>query len=216
MTEPRGFAPAGLVFLRSLKPTQATKGLGMTPVFSRRCLVPMLMLSAVTACGDKEANVVRGKGLGLAALPPADQAHVYEAAVRGAFDLDPSLSLLLDPRELPREVGLAPQGTIPAGVAEELHRRGVTQGACEPTLGAKGAPRCKAELPGYVIRFSPVFAIRPDSVEVYLYVQKYDTPTGEASQTLRFERAYHVVRRGDDWKAVREGRVPKEIRGERG
>jgi hypothetical protein len=66
-----------------------------------------------------------------------------------------------------------------------------------------------------VIRFSPVFALRGDSVQVYLYVQKYDTPSGDTSQTLRFERAYQVVRTGDDWRAVREGRVPKEIRGER-
>jgi hypothetical protein len=140
---------------------------------------------------------------------------VYEAAVRGAFDLDPSLSLLLDARELPREIGLAPQGTVPPGVADELRRRTITRGDCEPSLGAKGAPRCKAELPGYVIRFSPVFSLGGDSVEVYIYVQKYDTPDGEASQTLRFERAYQIVRQGDDWKAVREGRVPKETRGER-
>lgn len=187
-------------------------------MFARRCLIPtaFVPLFAISACGDKDAGVVRGKGLTVAAMLPADQAHVYEAAVRGAFDLDPSLSLLLDGRELPREVGLAPQGTVPAAVADELRHRGVTQGTCEPPLGGKGVPRCKAELPGYVIRFSPVFTMLPDSVEVYLYVQKYDTPTGEASQTLRFERAYHVVRRGDDWKAVREGRVPKEIRGERG
>jgi hypothetical protein len=51
---------------------------------------------------------------------------------------------------------------------------------------------------------------------VYIYVQKYDIPGSEPSQTLRFERAYQVVRQGDDWRAVREARVPKEIRGERG
>ena len=51
-------------------------------------------------------------------------------------------------------------------------------------------------------------------MQVYVYVQKYDTPGGEKSDRLRFERAYQVVKRGDTWKAVREGRVPKEIRGE--
>src|SRR5215475_1548737 len=139
-------------------------------MFSRLAPTLWFALFAVSTCGDKDANVVRGKELTVASLPPADQAHVYEAAVQGAFD---------------------------------------------PLLGAKGAPRCKAALPEYVIRFSPVFAMRPDSVEVYLYVQKYDTPAGEASQTLRFERAYQVVRQGDDWHAVREARIPKEIRGER-
>jgi hypothetical protein len=173
-------------------------------------------LAALTTlgCAADDSNVVRGKGLAVATLPPVDQAR-NEAAVRGAFDLDPSLSLLLDSRELPRGVGLAPSDSVPGAVAAELQQRGVTRGRCEPDLSTKGAPRCTAELPGYVIRFSPVFAIRPDSVEVYIYVQKYDTPSGEASQTLRFERAYQVVRRGDDWHAVREARIPKEIRGER-
>jgi hypothetical protein len=69
-------------------------------------------------------------------------------------------------------------------------------------------------LPGYIVRFSPVFSIRPDSVEVYIYVQKYDTPGSEPSQTLRFERAYQVVGHDDEWRAVREARIPKETRGE--
>ncbi len=175
----------------------------------------MACLIGYAACTPDDSNVVRGKGLPIAALSPAAQAQVYEAAVRGAFDLDPSLSLLLDSRELPRGVGLAPEGTVPAPVAAELRQRGVTRGTCEPELSTKGAPLCKAELPGYIVRFSPVFTLRGDSVQVYIYVQKYDTPGGETSQTLRFERAYQVVRQGDAWRAVREGRVPKEIRGER-
>jgi hypothetical protein len=180
-----------------------------------RVIVAALAAVMALGCATNDSSVVRGKGLTVAALPSVDQARIYEAAVRGAFDLDPSLSLLLDSRVLPRGVGLAPSGAVPDTVAAELQRRGVTRGGCEPPLSTKGAPRCKAELPGYVIRFSPVFAIQPDSVEVYVYVQKYDTPAGEASQTLRFERAYQVVRRGDDWHAVREARIPKELRGER-
>jgi hypothetical protein len=175
-----------------------------------------IIVLALAACTADDSNVVRGKGLTAATLPAAAQARVYEAAVRGAFELDPALSLLLDARELPRAVGLAPGGTVPPDVAAELRQRGIIRGECQPALTIKGAPRCKAELPGYVIRFSPVFALGPDSVQVYIFVQKYDTPSGEASQTLRFERAYEVVRRGDDWRAVREGRVPKDVRGERG
>jgi hypothetical protein len=177
------------------------------------------LLAATTigsaACAPDDSNVVRGKGLTVATLAPTAQARVYEAAVRGAFDLDPSLSLLLDSRELPRGVGLAAEGTVPAAVAADLQQRGITRGTCEPALTTKGAPRCEAELPGYIVRFSPVFALKGDSVQVYIYVQKYDTPKGEASQTMRFERAYQVARQGEEWRAVREGRVPKEIRGER-
>src|SRR5262245_5883162 len=113
--------------------------LGMTQVFMRRSLLPAVFFLALSACGGRDANVVRGKGPAVATRAPAEQAHVYEAAVRGAFDLDPSLSLLLGGRELPREGGLAPQGTIPASVADELRHRGVTQGTCEPSLSGKGA-----------------------------------------------------------------------------
>jgi hypothetical protein len=159
--------------------------------------------------------VARGKGLTVATLSAVTQARVYEAAARGAFELDPSLSLLLDTRELPRGVGLAPEGTVPDAVAAELRQRGVTRGVCQPPLLVTGVPRCTAAMPGYIIRYSPVFTLGPDSVQVYIYAQKYDTPGGEPSQTLRFERVYQVVRRGDEWRAVLEGRVPKEIRGER-
>jgi hypothetical protein len=176
-------------------------------------LVSIAILSS-TAC-TKEDSSVRGRGLSVATLPAASQAHIYEAAVRASFEVDDqALSLLLDPRELPREVGLEASTRLPDAVAAELRQRGVTKGSCEPPTVPKGVPVCKAALPGYVVRFSPVFAIKGDSVQVYVYVQKYDTPGGEKSDRLRFERAYQVVKRGDDWKAVREGRVPKEIRGE--
>jgi hypothetical protein len=99
-------------------------------------------------------------------------------------------------------------------VAAELRRIGVTRGVCEPPLGGiKGPPHCTAALPGYVIRFSPVFTLGGDSTQVYLYVQKYDTPNSEPSQTMNFEKAYQITRSGDEWRAAREGRVPKELRG---
>lgn len=169
----------------------------------------------VASCTADDSSV-RGRGLNLAPLSASARAHVYEAAARAAFGVDdPALSLLLDARELPRDVGLTAGGTIPDSVASELKRRGVTKGACQPPLaGTRGSPRCSAGLPGYILRFSPVFTLRGDSVQVYMYAQKYDTPTSGISERLRFERAYQVVRRGDDWSAVREGRVPKEIRGE--
>jgi len=185
--------------------------------FARRLPVGIAVLAILTACGaDDDSNTVRGRGLNVSQLSAIARAHVYEAALRAAFDVDdPSLSLLLDSRELPRGVGLAPGGTIPDTTTSEMRRRGVTKGACQPPLeGKRGPTRCSAALPGYVVRFSPVFMLRGDSVQVYLYAQKYDTPGSAVTERLRFERAYQVVRRGDDWRAVREGRVPKEIRGE--
>ena len=168
-----------------------------------------------TAC-TKDDSSVRGHGLTVATLPATSQAHVYEAALRSAFEVDDQgLSLLLDPRELPRSIGLADSARLADAVGPELRRRGAIKGNCEPSLtGKPPVPICKAALPGYVVRFSPVFALKGDSVEVYVYVQKYDTPGSERSDKLRFERAYQVVKRGDEWKAVREGRVSKEIRGE--
>jgi hypothetical protein len=182
----------------------------------RSVRVSALAIALVSSAGcTKEDSSVRGRGLSVATLPPASQSRIYEAAVRASFEVDDqALSLLLDPRELPRDVGLTASTRLPDGVAAELRDRGVTKGLCEPATVPKGVPVCKAALPGYVVRFSPVFALGKDSVQVYVYVQKYDVPGGEKSDRLRFERAYQVVKRGDVWKAVREGRVPKEIRGE--
>lgn len=150
-------------------------------------------------------------------LSASDRAQIYEAAARAAFNVnDPSLSLLLDRRELPRTTGLEPGGQISEAVVAEARRRGVFKGTCEPSLtGTKGTARCKAALPGYVLRFSPVFAERGDTAEVYMYAQRYDTPSSGISETLRFERAYQVLHASDGWRAAREGRVPKEIRGEK-
>jgi hypothetical protein len=175
----------------------------------------VFVLAALAACTGDESNFVRGRGMTVAALPAADQAQVYEAAARGAFDVD-NTSLLLDPRLLPRVTGLSEAGGVPDSVISELRRRGAIRGTCEPPLsGARGTPRCTAGFPGYVVRYSPVFALGRDSVQVYVYAQKYDTPASGRTEPLRFERAYQVARRAGAWRAVREGHVPKEVRGER-
>jgi hypothetical protein len=171
-------------------------------------------LAFSSACGGSASNDVRGHGLSVATVAAATQAHIYEAAARGAFDVD-NTSLLLDRRILPREIGLAPAGTLSPDIAAEMRRRNAVHGTCQPPLqGQKGTAKCTADVPGYVVRFSPVFSLRGDSVEVYLYAQKYDTPSSGYSEPLRFERAYQVVKRGDEWHAAREGRIPKEVRGE--
>ncbi|MEO7085428.1 MAG: hypothetical protein ABI442_03880 [Gemmatimonadaceae bacterium] len=180
----------------------------------RRWLAALLVLAACTA---DDSSTVRGRGMTVAPLSPAEQAHVYEAAARAAFDVDnPALSLMVDARLLPQAKGLSPSGSLTDAVVAELRRRGAVKGTCEPPLqGIRGTAQCKSSLPGYVLRFSPVFSLGVDSTQVYLYAQKYDTPSSGISETLRFERAYQVVRRDDGWKAVREGQVPREVRGEK-
>jgi hypothetical protein len=173
------------------------------------------LVLVAAACAGDDSNFVRGRGMTVAALPAADQAQVYEAAARGAFDVD-NTRLLLDARLLPRVTGLADAGRIPDSVVSQIHGRTPIRGDCQPPLaGAHGAPTCSADYPGYVLRYSPVFGLGKDSVQVYVYAQKYDTPASGRSETLRFERAYQVARHGSAWRAIREGHVPKEVRGER-
>jgi hypothetical protein len=181
----------------------------------RRHASVMVVIAALGGCRNDESSDVRGKGLSVAALSADAVARIYEAAARGAFDVD-GTSLLVDRRVLPRGVGLADGGRLPDDVVAAMTQHDAIKGTCEPSLTETvGTAHCAAELPGYVVRYSPVFAITGDSVQVYIYAQKYDTPKSGVSETLRFERAYQVVRRGDEWTAVREGRVPNEARGER-
>jgi len=177
--------------------------------------VVSVVFGSMCACRSEDSNIVRGKRLALATLTADAQARIYTAAARGSFDVD-GTSLLIDRRLLPRTIGLGDGGTLPDSVVEALRRRGTVKGICQPPLdGPPGTAKCDADLPGYVLRYSPVFAIANDSVQVYLYAQKYDTRASGESETLRFERAYQVVRHGDEWNAVREGHVPKEARGEK-
>ena len=182
-----------------------------------RIVTVALAANVAVLCGGDDSSIVRGHGLPEATLSPNDQGGVYDAAARAAFDLsDPTQSLLLDRRSLPRTVGLAAGVRWPEGVAAEMQKRGSIKGTCEPPItGSRGTVRCSAERPGYVIRFSPVFAMAGDTVEVYLFAQNYDNAASGNSAPLRFERAYQVVRSGDGWRAAREGRIPKEIRGDK-
>jgi hypothetical protein len=174
-----------------------------------RALPAILVAAFLAGCTSDDSNFVRGRGLSIATVSAPARARIYESAVRGAFEVDESLWLLLDGRLLPREIGLTPDGRVPALVLDEMKKRGVIRGTCEPPVQAVGVPTCSAERPGYVVRYSPVLTLGPDSVQVYIYIQKYDIPGAEPSEVLRFERAYQVVRRGDEWSAVLEGRVPK-------
>lgn len=177
--------------------------------FARASAIACAVLLA--GCSADDSNIVRGRGLEVAALPSRAQAAVYTAALHGAFDFpDPTLSLLLDPRKLPREAGMAATDSLSADVQVSLRRDGVVDGYCEPPIASRKTPRCRARLPGYVVRFSDVLRLRGDSVQVYVAVEKYDTQTSPPTQALRFERVYQVVGGGQRWRAVREGRLKSQ------
>jgi hypothetical protein len=178
-----------------------------------RCVVTAVsLLVFTTACKrDDDSNVLRGRGLELAPLSDGDRVSVYNAALRAAFDMDdPALSLLLDPNFLPRTSGVGSGTPVPASLASLLRDRGVVKGTCSaPASGTRKTLLCRAERPGYVVRFSDVFTLSRDSVQVYVLVQKYDTPESGATEAMRFEKAYQVVRHDGVWQAAREGRMPR-------
>ena len=162
------------------------------------------------ACAPGEDDhFLRGHGLRVASMNADARVSVYKAALGAAFDLgDPALTLMLDRRKLPRIGGMDPEGKLSGPVESGLRDRGVVQGICEPPISAsRKTPHCTARGPGYIVRFSDILARGGDSVEVYVAVQKFDTPTSGASESLRFERAYQLVRRGGNFEPTSEARV---------
>jgi hypothetical protein len=161
----------------------------------------------------REPEAYRGPGLEVASLPPDDVVGVYRATLAAAFNLgDPGLSLLVDPVLLPRGEGLAGGDSMPPAIRSLLQRDGLVKGTCQVQVEKTRTPLvCRAGRPGYVVRFSAPLALGGghDSVQVHLVVQQYAVPKGPVAQRLRFERAYHVARRGRTWRAVREARLPQ-------
>lgn len=177
----------------------------------RRATFALLVAQCLVGCsgGDDERDVARGRGLTVATLPTATQARIYEAALRRAFELSPSLSLLLDPRLLSRKAGFAPGPAVAPELEAALRGRGVIQGDCQPdAYSSRENPRCDARTPGYVIRFSEVFRAPADSVQVHVAARRYDTRSSPGSEVFGFETVYQIVGTGDRWRVVREARVP--------
>ena len=173
----------------------------------RHSAVATVLLAACMA--NEDDHFVRGHKLRVASMTGDARIAAYRAALGAAFDLrDPALTLLLDRRKLPRVGGMAEEGRLSGPVANGLRERGVMQGVCEPPITtSRKTPVCAARGPGYIARFSDVLARGGDSVEVYLAVQKFDTPSSGASESLRFERAYQLVRRGNSFEPTQEARV---------
>lgn len=91
-----------------------------------------------------------------------------------------------------------------------LRAAGVSKGTCTiPVTKARDPLVCEASRAGYAVRVSDLFALGRDSVQVSVVVEQYAIPNGPRAERLRFERAYHVVRRAGRWRAVREARMPQ-------
>jgi hypothetical protein len=179
----------------------------LAPRSLTRALIGVVILAACSP-GDED-HFVRGHGLRVAPMPADTRVSVYQAALSAAFDMrDPALTLLLDRRKLPRVGGMGDEGKLAGPIQRGLEQRGVVYGICEPPISvSRKTPQCTARGPGYVVRFSDVLARGGDSVEVYLAVQKFDTPRTTGTESLRFERAYQLVRRGSVFEPTREARV---------
>ena len=168
------------------------------------------LLVVTAACAEKEADdgFLRGSGLQIRELPVAAKVAIYDAAVKTAFDVGPELTLLLDPRLLPRTKGLGPGAPVPKNVVDALRERGIIKGTCQaPEETSKEAARCDVANPGYIVRFSDVFRMAGDSVQVHVAVERYNTATSANAEVMRFEKAYQVVGSGESWRVVRQGRV---------
>jgi len=167
----------------------------------------------VAACSGERGHGSpndRGAGLEAAHLSAEQQASAYASALSGAFDLGPSLVLLLDPALLPRRRSDQPSDTLPAGVVRALSARGVVQGSCAAVApSTRLAPVCKAQSAGYKVQFSPVFRMRGDTVQVYLVAERY-RPTADTvgyQPPLELEQRYALVRSGRQWRIVRQERL---------
>lgn len=166
----------------------------------------------LTACTPERENFYRGGVHDVAELPAAEQAAAFRAALTGSFNVsDPGLWVLVDTLYLPRTEGLAGGTPIPEEQMRAIQALDAVKGSCTVPIQKRGRPAlvCRAEYPGYAVRFSQPFALGPDSVQVHTVIEQYAIPGGPQLERLRFERAYHVVKRGTAWRAVREGRMPQ-------
>lgn len=173
--------------------------------------VARLVLCMATACTGDGPKEYRGTGLQVALLPAGDRVAAYRAVMAGSFDIqNPSLWILVDPRVLPRSAGLSGGDSLPAAVLGALLESGTVKGTCViPVKKTREALVCQADRAGYLVRFSDPFSLGRDSLQVNLVVEQYAVPSGTRAERLRFERAYHVTRRGTTWRAVREARMPQ-------
>jgi hypothetical protein len=168
----------------------------------------VLAIAVLAACGEDTITYARGRGLQVAQLSAPDRAKIYAAALGGAFDLGPGLSLLVDTSMLTRTSGERPGEPLGADVRDALRKAGTTTGECIPQRrAATRTPVCRADIPGYVVRFSDVFTMAGDSVQTHVFAERYDTPSTGEHNRFTLEQAYQLVRRGAEWRVVRRARI---------
>ena len=172
----------------------------------------MKILSAAlflaVSCAEDTSKYARGRRLDVAPLPAVERARIYAAALGGAFDLGPGLSILVDTTMLTRTGGLRAGEALGNDVRTALRATDVTQGECAPQRRETNrTPVCSAAIPGYVVRFSDVFAMAGDSVQAHVFAERYDTPSTGVHNRFTFEQAYQLVRRGGSWRVVRKARI---------
>src|SRR5437867_2892577 len=95
--------------------------------------IPLLLVvcAAIASACDRGAVAYRGAGLQVDTLPPSDMVAVYRAALAGSFRLDdPALSILVDPKFLPRQAGLAGGDTMSSSLLAALRGQGLVKGTC--------------------------------------------------------------------------------------
>jgi hypothetical protein len=89
-----------------------------------------------------------------------------------------------------------------------MRTSGLVHGTCQlSTTDDRHTPVCETATAGYIVRFSEIFRIAPDTVQVHLLSVRYQTPTSTPSESLRFEKVYRIVGAGDKWRAIMVGRV---------
>lgn len=168
----------------------------------------LAMLAAACSGGEHGDAFARGHGLSVATLPIDAESRIVEAAVRTAFDVEPSLTLRMHPRRLPRTAGDSGGGSVQPALVESLRGRGMVLGTCEPIRDSpRDTPRCAGPQAGYIVRPSDVFRISPDTVEIWFSAEKFGAATGQRPEALRFEKVYQLVGQGQRWRVVREARA---------
>ena len=163
-----------------------------------------------TGCmgGDRGDSYARGHGLSVASLPIDAESRIVEAAIRTAFDVEPSLTLRMHPRRLPRAAGDSGGAPVPAALVQSLRGRGLVLGTCDPIRSSpRDTPRCTGPEAGYIVRSSDVFRISPDTVEIWFAAEKFGAATGQRPEALRFEKIYQLVAQGQRWRVAREARA---------
>jgi hypothetical protein len=175
---------------------------------TRPGLVMVTALTLACSAAPDDSNVARGRGLKPATLPPATEASVVNAAIRGAFDVVPSLVLMVHPRRLPRTAGYEGGDAVPAALVAELRQAGLVRGSCEPKHDAPhDTPRCPGPDAGYVVRVSDVFQGAGDTLQINFAAEKFAAATGRKPEALRFEKIYQLKRESTGWRVVREARM---------